>query len=88
MKVLLCDHVANLGYIDRLLLEENLVTSHGRKAMLKYLIILANSAVACERFCRNGEVRARSDRSKAEGWILHGWGVVTESVGWCRVRRA
>jgi hypothetical protein len=51
----LCDHVANLGYIDRLLLEENIVTTHGRKAMLKYLIILASSAVACERFCRNGE---------------------------------
>ena len=40
VRVPLCDHVANLGYIDRLLLEENLTTSHGRKAMLKYLIIL------------------------------------------------
>eukprot|EP01052_Picozoa_sp_SAG31_P006406 SAG31_NODE_294_length_18242_cov_28.418949_18_plen_81_part_00 len=41
--------------LHRLLLEENLATSHGRKAMLKYIIILANSAVACERFTRNGE---------------------------------
>jgi hypothetical protein len=33
----------------------NLCTSHGRKAMLKYMLLLANSATACEKFTRNGE---------------------------------
>ena len=29
--------------------------AHGRKAMLKYMHMLANSAIACEKFSRGGE---------------------------------
>jgi len=54
VKVVLCDHVANLGYVERLMEEQNLVTSHGRKGMLKYMLLLANSATACEKFARDG----------------------------------
>jgi DnaJ family protein C protein 13 len=55
VRVMMCDHVANLGYMERLMSTENLSTSHGRKAMLKYMLLLANSATACEKFARNGD---------------------------------
>ena len=55
VRVMMCDHVANLGYMERLMEPQNLSTSHGRKAMLKYMLLLANSATACEKFARNGE---------------------------------
>eukprot|EP01046_Picozoa_sp_COSAG06_P020750 COSAG06_NODE_1531_length_9161_cov_2.153498_5_plen_801_part_00 len=55
VKLEMCDHVANLGYVERLLAEENLGTSHGRKGMLKYMLLLANSATACEKFSKNGD---------------------------------
>ena len=55
IRVLLCDHLANLGIIERLLNWERLTKSHGRKAMLKYMHMLSNSAIACEKFARGGE---------------------------------
>jgi DnaJ family protein C protein 13 len=55
VRVMMCDHVANLGYMERLMEAQNLSTSHGRKAMLKYMLLLANSATACEKFARNGD---------------------------------
>eukprot|EP01051_Picozoa_sp_SAG22_P015756 SAG22_NODE_2109_length_3004_cov_2.193804_2_plen_837_part_00 len=50
VRVLLCDHLANLGIIERLLNWDRLQTSHGRKAMLKYMHMLSSSALACEKF--------------------------------------
>jgi hypothetical protein len=41
-------------------LSQNLQTSHGRKAMLKYMLLLANSATACEKFSKDGEVHRQS----------------------------
>ena len=73
MRPILCDHIANLGHIDRLLDEQvrlpvpalsrcltntsvwpwqTLVTSHGIKAMLKYMHLLSQSSIACDKFAR------------------------------------
>jgi len=54
VRVTLCDHVANLGYVERLLDRKILTQAHGKKAMLKYMHLLAKSPVACEKFVRGG----------------------------------
>jgi hypothetical protein len=54
---ILCDHVANLGYMERLLDEKALTTIHGKKGMLKYMHLLAQSSIACDKFSRGRGVK-------------------------------
>lgn len=51
---ILCDHVANLGYVERLMEEKALTTLHGKKGMLKYMHLLSQSSIACDKFARRG----------------------------------
>jgi hypothetical protein len=54
---MLCDHVANLGYVERLMKETSLTTLHGKKAMLKYMHLLSQSLIACDKFARGRGVK-------------------------------
>jgi hypothetical protein len=51
----MAEHLANLGYIERLI--ENPATmlhAHARKALLKFLVVLSlHSTTACDRFARD-----------------------------------
>eukprot|EP01050_Picozoa_sp_SAG11_P000200 SAG11_NODE_4_length_33019_cov_28.098909_27_plen_1292_part_00 len=55
VRVPLCDHLANLGIVERLLNRMWRAKTHGRKATLKYFHMLASSSIACEKFSRNSE---------------------------------
>lgn len=52
----MAEHLANLGYIERLLSDSATVTHlHGKKALLKFLAVLSlHSKTACDRFARDG----------------------------------
>ena len=50
---MLCDHIANLGYVERLLGKKALATAHGKKGTLKYMHLLSQSPIACDKFGRD-----------------------------------
>ncbi len=51
------DHLANLGYIERLLEDPSTMAyAHAKKALLKLLVVLSlHSHIACDRFSRDGQ---------------------------------